>query len=107
MAKKHLTFDTVRELALAHPGVEDGTSYRTPALKVKKKLLARLREDNTTVAFHVSFDDREILMRAKPKVFFLTDHYRNYPFVLVDLNHATKTDLANVVAIAWKFTTGR
>jgi hypothetical protein len=105
--KTRLTFDTVRELALVRPGVEDGTSYRTPALKVKKKLLARLREDNTTVAFHVSFDDREILMRARPKVFFLTDHYRDYPYVLVDLTHATKRDLANIVEIAWKFTTGK
>jgi hypothetical protein len=25
-----VTFETVRELALAPPGVEEGTSYRTP-----------------------------------------------------------------------------
>ena len=36
-----MTFDDVRKIALAWPEVEDGTSYGTPALKVRKKLLAR------------------------------------------------------------------
>jgi hypothetical protein len=37
-----MTFDDVREIALAWPEVADGTSYGTPALKVRKKLLARM-----------------------------------------------------------------
>jgi hypothetical protein len=40
-----VTFDDVRRISLAGPGVEDGTSYGTPALKVRKKLLVRLKED--------------------------------------------------------------
>jgi hypothetical protein len=40
-----VTFDDVRTIALAWPEVEDGTSYGTPALKVRKKMLARLKED--------------------------------------------------------------
>lgn len=40
-----MTFDDVRRISLAWPEVEDGTSYGTPALKVRKKLLARLKED--------------------------------------------------------------
>ncbi len=32
-----MTFDDVRKLALVWPEVEDGTSYGTPALKVRKK----------------------------------------------------------------------
>jgi hypothetical protein len=40
-----VTFDDVRKVALAWPEVEDGTSYGTPALKVRKKLLVRLKED--------------------------------------------------------------
>ena len=37
-----MTFDDVRKIALAWPEVDDGTSYGTPALRVRKKLLARL-----------------------------------------------------------------
>ena len=40
-----MTFDDVRTIALAWPEVEDGTSYGTPALKVRKKMLVRLKED--------------------------------------------------------------
>jgi hypothetical protein len=40
-----VAFDDVRKISLAWPEVEDGTSYGTPALKVRKKLLVRLRED--------------------------------------------------------------
>ena len=44
-----MTFDDVRKMALSWPEVEDGTSYGTPALKVRKKMLARLREDNDSL----------------------------------------------------------
>jgi hypothetical protein len=37
-----MTFDDVRKIALAWPEVEDGSSYGTSALKVRKQLLARL-----------------------------------------------------------------
>jgi hypothetical protein len=30
-----ITFDTVRKLGLALPDVEEGTTYRSPALKIR------------------------------------------------------------------------
>ena len=76
-SKKPVTFDTLRVLALALPGVEEGTSYGTPALKVKGKLMARLKEDGESVVLVVGFDNREILMQANPETFYITDHDRN------------------------------
>lgn len=46
-----ITWDTVREIALELPDVEEGTSYGTPALKVKKKLFVRLKEDGRNDSF--------------------------------------------------------
>ncbi len=106
-ATKPITFQTVCEIAFTHPGVEIGTSYRTPALKVKNKLLARLREDGDSVAFIISFDEREILMQAKPETFFITDHYQNYPAVLLRLSTATRQDAETVVERSWKYVTGK
>ncbi len=40
-----MTFDDIRAIALKWPEVSDGTSYGTPALKVRGKLLTRLKED--------------------------------------------------------------
>ena len=47
--KGYMTFDDVRKIALAWSEVEDGTSYGTPALKVRKKLLVRLKEDGDSL----------------------------------------------------------
>ena len=40
MPGRTIDFDTVRKIGLALPGVEDSTAYRSPALKVRGKLLA-------------------------------------------------------------------
>jgi hypothetical protein len=50
------TFDTVREIALSLPGVEEGTSYGTAAFRVRGKFLARLREDGETLALRIGMD---------------------------------------------------
>ncbi|MEC4589534.1 MULTISPECIES: MmcQ/YjbR family DNA-binding protein [Nitrospirillum] len=81
------SFDDVRAQALAWPGVEDGTSYGTPALKVRGKLLARLREDgDTLVVTGVDTDERALLMAIEPAVYHLTNHYVGWPIVLARLS---------------------
>jgi hypothetical protein len=80
-----LTFDDVRTIALALPGVTEGTSYGTPGLHVRKKLLARLKEDGVTLVLRVNLDEKEHLMEASPDAFFETDHYKGWPAVLVRL----------------------
>jgi len=98
-----VTFDQIRELALKLPGVEDGTSYGTPALKVNGKLLARLKEDGISVVFRVNFDQRDLLMQTKPKIFFITDHYLGYPAVLMRLSTASARQAADIIEMAWRF----
>lgn len=73
------------ELALALPGVEESTSYGTHALKVKGKLMARLKEDGVTVVLRSTWETHEERMAIYPEVFFLTDHYRAHPWVLMRL----------------------
>jgi hypothetical protein len=84
------------------PGVELGTSYRTPALFVRKRLLARLREDGDTVAIGVDCLDRDLLLEADPKAFFLTDHYRAYPWVLMRLASVRQGAAMELLEQAWR-----
>ena len=102
-----VTYDTVRELALALPGVEEGTSYGTPALRVGGKLLARLREDGDSLVVKTDFDEREMLMQADPAAFFITEHYRNYPAVLVRLSSIGRAELGDLLERAWRRTAPR
>jgi hypothetical protein len=87
-----MTFDDVRKLALAWPEVHDGTSYGTRALKVRKKLLARIKEDHDSlVMLGVPEGERAMLCESEPKIFYFTDHYRDYPTVLIRLSKATRS----------------
>ncbi len=93
---------TLRRLALALPDVEEGTAYGTPAWRVRKKLFARLREDGETVAVRVERGEREQLMGAEPEVFFITDHYRDYAWMLVRLAVIQEDELAEVLEESWR-----
>jgi hypothetical protein len=90
----------VRELMQGFPGTEESTSYGTPAFKVKKKLLLRLKEDGVILVIHS--DDRDIWLEDDPSVFFFTEHYRNYPYVLVRLDKIRKSKLKELIIRSWK-----
>jgi len=93
--------------ALALPGVVEGTSYRTPALHARKKLLARLKEDGETVAVRVELADRDFLLQADPEAFFLTDHYVGYPWLLVRLRRVRPGMRMDLFERAWQGTQRR
>jgi hypothetical protein len=89
-----MTFDDVRKIALTWPEVEAGTSYGTPALKVRKKMLARLKEDGDSLVMPgVPQDEREMLVESRPELFYFTDHYRDYPMVLIRLSKASRANV--------------
>jgi hypothetical protein len=100
MKKQRVTYDTVRNLGLTLPGVEEGTSYGTPALKVKGRLFVRLHQDLDKIVLKMSFERRDEMMAADPTTYFITDHYREYPWVLVSLNHVPEEALLDLLRIA-------
>jgi hypothetical protein len=104
-----INFDTVLEIGLALPGVEESTAYGSPALKVHGKLLACVPVNRSagpgSLAVRVDFDDRAELLAAAPDVYYVTDHYLNYNAVLVRLSRATPVVLRDLLGIAHKFVT--
>jgi hypothetical protein len=101
--KRGITWRGVCKVALRLPGVVEGTSYGTPALHVGKRFLARLKEDGETMAIKIDFSDREVLLELDPETFYLTDHYRPYPAVLVHLKRIPVGLLKQVIEQAWRF----
>jgi hypothetical protein len=98
-----MTFDDVRKFARLWPEVEDGTSYGTPALKVRKKMLARMKEDGDSLVLPgVPQDERDMLVESQPKVFYFTDHYRDYPIVLVRLSKAERATVEPLLRRHWR-----
>ena len=100
IAKGHERF---LRIALSMPGAEVATSYGTPAVKVRGKLMSRWRSDaEGALAIRCDFLDRQILLLAQPDVFFLIDHYRGHPMVLMRLERASKAVMMEAVERAWR-----
>lgn len=107
MAKNPITFDAIREIGRALPGVQapDGS----PALKVHGKLLAWIPTNRSaepdSVALRVDFDDRAELLAADPDVYYVPDHYAAYNAVLVRLSRVKRDVLTDLLGMAHKFVT--
>ena len=97
-----ITFEDVRTAALAMPGVEDATSYGTPALKAKKKLMIRLREEGDVIVLKMPFDLRAESMEGDPETYFITDHYKDYEWILVRLTRLSPDALPDLLRTAYR-----
>ena len=100
--KRGISWGQVCKMAMRLPGVEQGTSYGTPALHVCKRFLARLKEDGETVAIKIDFADRDVLLELDPAAFYLTEHYRPYPAMLVRLKQVPVGLFEEVLERAWR-----
>jgi len=107
MARSTITFDTVRKLGLALPGVEESTAYGMPALKIRGKLMACLPANPSaepgSLAVRMDFEDRAELVAADPDVYYLPDHYVGYAAVLVRLGRVSPAVLRDLLGMAHKF----
>lgn len=109
MRKATIDFDTVREIGLTLPGVEESTAYGFPALKVRGKLMAclpanRSAEPNSLVV-RVDFDDRAALLAETPEIYYIKEHYVGYAAVLVRFAHIDRDLLRDLLVLAHKFVT--
>jgi hypothetical protein len=69
---------------------------------VKKKFFMRLKEDGETVVLKTDFYEREHLLGSDSDAFYITDHYRDYPAVLVRLATVRPDQLRSLVLDSWR-----
>jgi hypothetical protein len=104
-----ITFDTVRKMGLRLPDVEVSTTFGTPALKVHGQLLAcpaiNKSAEPGSIVVRIAVDQRDELIDGDPDTYYLTDHYRPYPSVLVRLSKIRPDALQDLLGMAWKYVT--
>jgi hypothetical protein len=107
MPRQSIDFDTVRKLAHEIGAVEESTIRGAPSLKVRGKLLACIAVHKSaepgSLMVRIDAADREKLIAAAPDVYYLTDHYVNYPTVLVRLSRIRPDALKELLGIAWSY----
>ncbi|BBK41906.1 hypothetical protein STVA_19260 [Allostella vacuolata] len=98
-----MDWNDVVDLAATLPGAEVSTSYGTPALKVRGKLLTRLRPEDGSITLHdVPPGEREMLIEADRSVFHTTPHYAGYPIVLARLPALEPAILRRFLERRWR-----
>ena len=94
--------ERARAVILDFPGVEEGTSYGTPGFKAFGKFLARMKEDGETLVVRCGFIERDLRIEHDPETFFITDHYRSYPALLIRMKRVRIADLHHIIEVAWR-----
>lgn len=97
-----MTWDDIVAIGLALPGVEVGTSYGTPALKVRGQMLATMGKPPMHFVLSATLDEVDVLMLTEPDVFFQTPHYVGWPAVLVRYQSADPERVAILIERAWE-----
>jgi hypothetical protein len=107
MPGNKVTLATVRKIGLALGGVEESTAYGAFALKLGGKMMAcvpshRSAEADSLVV-RVDLEQRAELIAAAPEIYYVTDHYVDYPSVLVRLSRIDPDALRDLLGMAWRF----
>jgi hypothetical protein len=96
---------TVRKLASAFPGVEEGLTYGKPSFKVGGRLFVWMSPSGDAppdaLALRVDLDEKPLLIASDPDVFFETPHYHGHPIVLVHLGSVDRATLADRIEDSW------
>ncbi len=107
MPKHSVDFDTVRKLAHGMGAVEECTVHGAPSLKVCGKLLACIPVHKSaepgSLVVRIDTKQRAKLIASASDVYYVTDHYVNYPTVLVRLSRIQPGALEDLIRIAWSF----
>ena len=111
MPRKKIDFETVRKIASTLPDVEAGAAYGSPAIKVRGKMLTCIAIHKSaepgSLVVRIDFEQRAELLAGAPDVYYVTDHYVNYPAVLVRLSQIQEDALRDLLGAAWRFVTAK
>jgi hypothetical protein len=102
-----LTFETVEAIGRTLADVEVTTTWGAPALKVRGKMFAcaatnKQAEPNSLVV-RMDFAERNALVAEAPDIYYLKEHYENYPCVLVRLGRIRRDALRDLITSAHRF----
>src|SRR5262249_5224688 len=103
------SFERVRRLGLALPGVEAATKYDgSPILRIRGCFMAGLAThasaEPETLVVRTDLEAREWLLQDAPETYYLTDYYRRHPVVLVRLSRTDDNALRDLLTVSRRLT---
>lgn len=97
------TWSDVRRIALALPGAEEATTYGQPCFKVNGRPFVNTGRVDGAIVTRAADEERDLLISARPDVYFVTPHYEGWEAVLVRLDAVDEDELAGRLEDSWEF----
>ena len=92
-----------KKIALSFPEANEKLSYGSPAIFIAKKFFTRLRDQDDSIVWIVgSIDERDHMLEMDSRTFFITEHYRDYPAILVRTSRIDQTMLKKLLERRWR-----
>ena len=93
------SWEDIRRIALALPDtVERGQTLRTNG-----RIFVNMSREAGAISTRAPQEEVDLLMQARPDVYFLTPHYEGWQCVLVRLDAVDEVELAGRIEDAWAF----
>jgi hypothetical protein len=87
-----------RKIMLAIPGTDERPWFNRPSVFIHDRFLSKVHEKEEAAVLQVgSMEMRDMMLEAEPKLFYITDHYRKFPFVLIRLSALTPKVLKEIL----------
>lgn len=100
---KGVTAAELKKIALSFPEAGEKPSYGKPSFFIAKKFFTRLRqEDNSLVMIVDGMDQRDMMLELDPRTYHITDHYKDYPAVLVRMERISPEELRMMLERRWR-----
>jgi hypothetical protein len=94
-----LTKNEAKKIALSFDGATEGPYFSKPAVFVNEKFLTRVHHKEEAMVLAIgSMEMRDVMLEAEPKLFYITDHYKNFPYLLARLSKLNKETLKDLLA---------
>ena len=82
------------KIALSLPGATETLWFNKPAVFIHGQFLTKVHDKEEAMVLRVgSMEMRDMMLEAEPSLFYITDHYRSFPFVLARLAALDKKTL--------------
>jgi hypothetical protein len=86
------------KIALAIPGTKQVLWFNKPAVFLHDQFLTKVHDKEEAMTLRVSsMEMRDMMLEAEPQLFYITDHYKNFPFVLARLSALTPKSLKDML----------
>jgi len=86
------------KIALSLPGAKETLWFHKPAVFIHDRFLTKVHDKEEAMVLQVgSMEMRDMMLEAEPRLFYITAHYKNFPFVLARLDALDKKTLKDML----------